>query len=778
MKTSALAGEVRKRLDKIAALLANPAPPDLVLNRHCAECEFQARCRKIAVEKDDLSLLAGMSAKERQQLRSKGIFTVTQLSYTFRPRRRPKRLRDKREKYHHSLKALAIREKKIHIVGSPELKIEGTPVYLDVEALPDRDFYYLIGLRIGSGEAAVQHSLWADTVEDEGKIWREFLAILEIVEKPVLIHYGSYETSFLKQMADRHGGPPEGSAAAKVIETALNFVSVIFAQFYFPTYSNGLKEIGDYLGFRRSEARMEGLLSVVSRHQWVVSRDSYSQQQLRTYNAEDCAALDFLVGRLLQTSLSHNNDALGPVRTDSLPRTSLFHFGDIKFVIPEFDHINETAYWDYHRNRVRVRCNQKTKVIEMTKQRTRPRVFRFKKKALRINKLVETPRPLLCPQCGSKGALVIKTNHRIVRDLVFGQAGVKRAVVKYVERWCSCKECGNRYRCRPQGWPRHKEGSGLFAYVIYQLIEQRVSQAAVTKSLSELFAINIPTSTLNDLKAKAASFYRDTVDTILRNLLRGGLLHVDETSIIIRNERAIIWAFCDSEHAVLRRTETREGTFLIQLLDRFSGVLVSDFYVAYDGLECPQQKCLIHLMRDLNNDLLAEPFNNELKSLAQEFASLMQPVVQTIDRYGLKARYLRKHKLSVTCFYGKLSKLTCQTETSLKYVNRFEKNHDKLFTFLDYDGVAWHNNYAEHAIKAFALLRRGIGGTSTGDGLDDYLILLSIFETCKYKGVRFLDFLRSSEKDIDAFAESRRGRRRRSPTREPQAPPPDASAGQ
>jgi len=135
VKTSALAGEVRKRLGRITALLASPAPPDLVLNRHCAECEFQARCRKLAVEKDDLSLLASMSAKERQKLRSKGIFTVTQLSYTFRPRRRPRRQRDKREKYHHALKALAIREQKIHIVGSPELKLAGTPVYLDVEGL-------------------------------------------------------------------------------------------------------------------------------------------------------------------------------------------------------------------------------------------------------------------------------------------------------------------------------------------------------------------------------------------------------------------------------------------------------------------------------------------------------------------------------------------------------------------------------------------------------------------------------------------------------------------
>jgi len=169
-----------------------------------------------------------MSAKERQKLRSKGIFTVTQLSYTFRPRRRPKRMRDKREKYHHSLKALAIREKKIHIVGSPELKIEGTPVYLDVEGLPDRDFYYLIGLRIGHGDSAVQHSLWADTVEDEGKIWREFLAILEPVEEPVLIHYGSYETMFLKSLSKRYGGVTIDPTAKIASVSALNLPSVIF----------------------------------------------------------------------------------------------------------------------------------------------------------------------------------------------------------------------------------------------------------------------------------------------------------------------------------------------------------------------------------------------------------------------------------------------------------------------------------------------------------------------------------------------------------------------
>ena len=45
--------------------------------------------------------------------------------------------------------------------------------------------------------------------------------------------------------------------------------------------------------------------------------------------------------------------------------------------------------------------------------------------------------------------------------------------------------------------------------------------------------------------------------------------------------------------------------------------------------------------------------------------------------------------------------------------------------------------------------------------MEEYLTLLSISQTCKYMGLDFLDFLRSGEKDIHAFAESRHGRSQR-----------------
>ena len=749
VKTSALAGEVRKRLDKIATLISNPAPPDLVLNRHCAACEFQARCRKIAVEKDDLSLLAGMSEKERQKLRSKGIFTVTQLSYTFRPRRRSKRLRDKREKYHHSLKALAIREKKIHIVGSPELKIEGTPVYLDVEGLPDRDFYYLIGVRIGNGESAVQHSLWADSLKDEGNIWREFLTILETVEKPVLIHYGRYETIFLKRMCELYVKPLENSIAAKAIQSAMNLVSFVYAQLYFPVLSNRLKDINRWAGGTSSEGICSGLDSIVARSRWEEMRDSATHRDLILYNAEDCLALQRVftdISRicLMRDDSPHCDNEV--VNADLLKRDLPHRLGTIVFALPEFDHINKAAYWDYQREKVQVRHPQKKTAKTRRKKPSGGNVF---------NKTIKLAALDLCPECGHSNISKTGINNQRVNDLKFGRSGVKRWVVMHVRRRYRCNVCGAKFIDHLQEWPDTHEGPGLLAYVIYQLVELRISHRAIGRSLNDLFGMNLPRTTVSRLKTRAAKFYSQTCVSMLDSLVAGRVLHIDETSLSIEGGLEFAWVFCSQDRVVFQHTQTREGTFLKDLLQGFKGVLITDFYAAYESIPCPQQKCLIHLIRDLNNDLLKEPFNYEMKALARDFCGVLRPMVDTIDKFGLKARYLRKHIPVVRRFFRCLSTQDYTSVTAVKYRQRFEKNRNTLFTFLDHDGVPWNNNAAEHAVKALAILRQAIGGSSTQAGMDDYLVLLSISETCNYMGVSFLDFLRSGEKDIHTFAERR-----------------------
>jgi hypothetical protein len=74
--------------------------------------------------------------------------------------------------------------------------------------------------------------------------------------------------------------------------------------------------------------------------------------------------------------------------------------------------------------------------------------------------------------------------------------------------------------------------------------------------------------------------------------------------------------------------------------------------------------------------------------------------------------------------------------------------------------VTWNNNHAENAIKQFAYYREGRVGIMSEAGLKDYLVLLSLYQTCRYKGMEFLPFLLSGECDLEAFAASN-GRNRR-----------------
>lgn len=234
------------------------------------------------------------------------------------------------------------------------------------------------------------------------------------------------------------------------------------------------------------------------------------------------------------------------------------------------------------------------------------------------------------------------------------------------------------------------------------------------------------------------------------------MIHADETKISVEGKDGFVWVFANMEEVAYVYSETRQGSTPQSLLQDFTGVLVSDFYAAYDGIPCPQQKCLIHLIRDLNDAVLKYPYDEELKRLVKSFADLVKPMVETVDRHGLKSHFLRKHLVSVDRFYRRLSGTNLQSKSAETFKERFEKNRNKLFTFLVHDGVPWNNNNAEHAVKAFAMLRHTIAGVTSEKGIRDYLVLLSISQTCKYKEVDFLDFLRSGGKDVEAFANSKR----------------------
>jgi hypothetical protein len=341
--------------------------------------------------------------------------------------------------------------------------------------------------------------------------------------------------------------------------------------------------------------------------------------------------------------------------------------------------------------------------------------------------------------------------------LKFTRGGVKRWIVRYDFNQYKCLDCGKTFYPQVREWTGSRYGPSLLAYAIYQNIELRLPAAKVDQSINRLFGLQLPVNTATDkFKEKMAAIFAPTYRTLLEKLKNGRLIHADETKISLRSGIGFVWVFANMEEVAYVYAPTREADLVQTFLKDFKGVLVSDFFAAYDGIKCPQQKCLVHLIRDVNDALQKNPYDDNLKQIAQGFTELVKPMIETVDRYGLKSRFLKKHLSSVDRFYRRLSRMVLSSEVAIKCKDRLDKNRDKLFTFLSFDGVPWNNNNAEHAVKAFAMLRQVIGGVSTEKGIRDYLVLLSLCETCKYKGIDFLDFLRSGEKDIDTFAPSRR----------------------
>jgi hypothetical protein len=294
-------------------------------------------------------------------------------------------------------------------------------------------------------------------------------------------------------------------------------------------------------------------------------------------------------------------------------------------------------------------------------------------------------------------------------------------------------------------------GWNFQAWVIYQRIALRMSYRLISKAAFDLFSEQLSPTTANAFIERFAEHYRHTEEQLLRNILDGTVVHLDETRINILGADQYVWVLTDNKRVVFRLTQNRETEFLHPLLSTFKGTAVTDFYGGYDALPCAQQKCLVHLIRDLNDDLWKNPFDDEFEGFVAAFRDVLVPLLEDVHRFGLKERYLRKHHSRIDRFYrnfitGKAS----VRDTTARYRKRFDRYKESLFSFIDSNGVPWHNNAAERALRHLAVQRK-ISGSFTENGARDYLCLLAIAQTCRFQRKSFLGFLLSKSANVDEY---------------------------
>jgi hypothetical protein len=289
------------------------------------------------------------------------------------------------------------------------------------------------------------------------------------------------------------------------------------------------------------------------------------------------------------------------------------------------------------------------------------------------------------------------------------------------------------------------------SWCVYSNVACGMNMGRVEKTLEDVFGLAFKKDQFSRSKRYVMALYRPLCDEILQSILGSSVLHVDETTVRLRKQKGYVWVLTTTDKVYYFYKPSREAAFLQEMLAKFSGVLVSDFYTAYDSLKCEQQKCLVHLVRDIDDDVLKNPLDIELQGIAQKFGTLLREVIETVDKCGLKSRYLRRHKPSVSRFLKEVTSTDFLSPLANKYKKRFQKSGGKMFTFLDHDGVPWNNNNAEHAIKRFAKYRRDADGRFTERSLQEYLVLATVLETCEFNNLNVLKFLLSKEATLQGL---------------------------
>jgi hypothetical protein len=471
-----------------------------------------------------------------------------------------------------------------------------------------------------------------------------------------------------------------------------------------------------------------------------------------TYNREDCQALRLLIEELLTIK-----DKAKLI--DDLNWGDRHKSFDAKVDNPLHDQLESIlkfANAKYDKNKIKFRQHneianniQGRKVVQ---PKENPR--RQTREQLQTTEIVFLPQGEFCPKCENSPLLPSKeTSERMIVDFVPTSSGVRRTVTKYVGAKGYCPKC-RVYRIAPD---MHKfarsqlYGHGFKAWFIYYRVALHLSYQNIIDMTEEQFKIRMNKLQVFLFLKEFARFYKPTERDIIQSLLNSSFIHIDETEVSIEGANWYVWVFTDGKHVAFKLTETRETNIIHELLADYEGVLISDFYSGYDSVKCRQQKCWVHLIRDINDDLWKTPYDTEFEHFVFEVRDLIVPIMEVVQMYGLKKCSLAKFSEKVNSFYDRIiTEKRYKSDLAIKYQKRFKKYRDSLFTFLQEDGIPWHNNTAETAIRHIAIQRK-ISGHFYEAITHDYLVLLGIKQTCRFQEKSFFRFLFSGETDLNKF---------------------------
>jgi len=232
---------------------------------------------------------------------------------------------------------------------------------------------------------------------------------------------------------------------------------------------------------------------------------------------------------------------------------------------------------------------------------------------------------------------------------------------------------------------------------------------------------------------------------ILKAVRASPHLHMDETGWKISGTNHWLWAAVNERLAYYQIAQSRGAKIPKAILPKdYSGILVTDFYSAYNRLPGKKQKCLVHLMREMHELHLkdqSDSFLEHHKSLKRIISDALR--LKEVQPEMAASVYQRRIKRLKT----RLFLWSCREYRNKhlkRLAQRFLRHWLHLLTFLEHPEISFNNNLAERMIRHHVILRNRSFQNRSQKGAAAHQTLMSLLHTLQLQDKNPLAFLKKA----------------------------------
>ena len=288
---------------------------------------------------------------------------------------------------------------------------------------------------------------------------------------------------------------------------------------------------------------------------------------------------------------------------------------------------------------------------------------------------------------------------------------------------------------------RHRFGPTLLALIATWHEDARLPVEVIQQQLATLFGLRISGGAIVDALHTLAARGAQQVEAIHAAVVASPVVHSDETTWREDGENCYSWLLA-TPTACYFTAGRRTSAMLDSILGpTFAGVLVVDFYAAYDHCPGEKQRCWAHLLRDAKDLLTQSPHDRSLVRWVQNLRRLFRvardsPTRSRAERLAACARLERATERLCAPFIGGTAPQRVLCERILKHLS-------ELYTCVRLPDVPATNNRAERDFRPLVTARKISGGTRSAQGTRDAMARATLFRTWHARGLNSFEQARA-----------------------------------